>query len=102
MESIIKIIEIPQRSDSKILYKADGDLLTITLDDSVEVFDFTGCPEGRAEEITSEIIKINPILSAEKVGDEITINVIRFYGADEKELFETGKPLTIPLLGGVI
>ena len=88
---MIKIIETPQRADSKISYTADADILSVTIDDITEEFDFTGLPEGRAEEITPEILTMNPIVSAEKIGDELTITMIRFYGEDEKEVFEIGE-----------
>lgn len=88
---MIKIIETPQRSDYKIEHTITGDILTVTLNGITEEFDFTGMPEGRAEEITVEHLKINPVLDAEKVGDEITITLLRFYGEDEKEEFEIGE-----------
>jgi hypothetical protein len=88
---MIKVIETPQRSDMKISYSIDGDVLNVTIDDVTEEFDFTGFPEGQAEEITPGLLRVSPIISAEKVGDEITITLIRFYGEDEKEVFEIGE-----------
>ena len=87
---MINLIETPQRSDRKVIYKVDGDVLTVILDGAEEVFDFTGLEEGIAEEIIAEILPINPIISAEKIGDTINIKVIRFYTFEEKELFENG------------
>ena len=86
---MIKIIETPQRADIIISSQIENDILTITIDEVSEVFDFTEMPEGKAESITPEILTINPILSAEKIGEEITIELIRFYSFEEKELFET-------------
>lgn len=85
---MIKIIESPQRSDNKISYIVENDILTITIDNATEVFDFTGVPEGKAEEIESGALQINPIISAEKIGEEITITLLRFYSFEEKEMFE--------------
>lgn len=85
---MIKIIETPQRSNSKISHTIDGDILKVTFDGIIEEFDFTGLPEGRAETIETEALKFNPIISAEKIGDEITITLLRFYGDDEKGVFE--------------
>lgn len=44
-----------------------------------------------AEEIIAEDIPINPIVSVEKTGDVIDIKAIRFYGEDEKQLFEVSE-----------
>lgn len=89
---MINLIYSPQRADIKAKYTVSGDVLTVTIDDGVlsttEIFDFTGLEEGVAEDIIVEVLPINPVISAEKVGDIVTITVIRFYNADEKYLFE--------------
>lgn len=63
-------------------------MLTVKIGDMTEIFDFTGLVDGRAEEIITETLPINPIISAEKIGETVNVKVIRFYNADEKELFE--------------
>lgn len=88
---MIKIIETPQRADMKIKYVVDGDILNVTVDGVTEEFDFTGLPEGRMTEIEPDELKVNPIVEAEKIGDEITIKLIRFYGEDEKGVYEFGE-----------
>lgn len=89
---MIKIIELPQRNDNmKINYTVDGDILHVTIDGVTEEFDFTGLPEGRMTEIEPDELMVNPIVEAEKIGDEIRITLIRFYGEDEKEVFEFGE-----------
>ena len=85
---MINLIETPQRADIKAEYAVDNDALTVVIDDKTEVFDFTGLEEGIAEEIIAEELPVNPIVSVEKTGEEISITVIRFYGEDEKHLFE--------------
>ena len=87
---MINLIETPQRADSKAEYTINGDILTVKINNIEETFDFTGFEEGTAEEIIAEVLPINPIVSAEKVGDVINITVIRFYGEGEKEVFENG------------
>ena len=88
---MIKLMETPQRSERKATFTTDADVLTVEMDGVAEVFDFTGFAEGIAEEIKPEFLSINPIISAEKTGDVVTVKVIRFYGADEKHLFEDGE-----------
>lgn len=85
---MIKIKESPQRADMKISYAISNDILTITLDGVSEVFDFTGMPEGKLDSVEVESLKLNPIISAEKIGEEIIVEVLRFYGADEKHIYE--------------
>lgn len=87
---MISLIETPQRADFKVAYVVNGDILTVRIDEVMEHFDFTGLEEGIAEEIIAEILPINPIIGASKVGNTVNITVIRFYGEDEKEVFENG------------
>ena len=85
---MINLIETPQRAEIKAVYKIDGDILTVTMGEITETFDFTGLEEGKAEEIIVENLIFNPIVSVEKIGDMVNITVIRFYAEDEKQLFE--------------
>lgn len=85
---MINLIETPQRADIKAEYNVNGDVLTVKIGDVEEIFDFTGLEEGVAEEIIVEELPVNPIVSAEKIGDVINVTVIRFYGENEKHLFE--------------
>lgn len=87
---MINLVYSPQRADIKVECIVNNDTLTVTIYNISEVFDFTGLEEGIAEEIVTEILPINPIICAKKVGDIIDITVIRFYGEDEKEVFENG------------
>ena len=85
---MINLIYTPQRADIKAEYIINNDVLTVKINDKTEAFDFTGLDEGIAEEIVAEVLPINPIVSAEKVGNVINITVIRFYSKEEKHLFE--------------
>lgn len=85
---MINLIETPQRADFKVTYEINDDVLTITIGESTEIFDFTGLTEGVAEEIIVEVLPVNPIVKVEKVLDTVNIEVIRFYNAEEKPLFE--------------
>ena len=85
---MINLIETPQRADIKAEYTINGDALTVKIGEISEIFDFSNLPEGRAEEIIVEVLHVNPIVSVEKVADTVKITVIRFYGEDEKEVFE--------------
>lgn len=87
---MINLIESPQRADVKAKYEANDDILSVTIDNATETFDFTGFEEGIAEEIIAEELPINPIVSAEKIGDTVNVTVIRFYDKSEKEVFEHG------------
>lgn len=85
---MINLIEIPQRADYKVEYIINNDILTVKIDETIEPFDFTGLEDGVASEIIAEVLPINPIVSVEKIGEEVNIIVIRFYSEDEKHLFE--------------
>lgn len=85
---MINLLETPQRADFKAEYTTDNDILTVTINDVSETFDFTGLGEGIAEEIVVEILAINPIVKVKKVLDTVHITVVRFYNEEEKSLFE--------------
>lgn len=85
---MINLIDIPQRADFKAEYITNNNVLTVKIDSIIENFDFTELAEGRAEEITIEALPLNPIISAEKIGENVNVKVIRFYTFEEKELFE--------------
>lgn len=85
---MIELIKTPQRADIKALYEVKDDVLTITIGEMKEVFDFTGLPEGRAENITTDILNINPVIGAEKTGDIVTVTVIEFYDDKERAAYE--------------
>ncbi len=85
---MINLIYTPQRADLQVEYIIKDDILTVKINNEMETFDFTGLEDGVAEEIIAEVLPINPIISAEKIGDTVNITVIRFYGEEEKYLFE--------------
>ena len=87
---MINLIYTPQRADFKAEYMINNDVLTVNINKTIETFDFTGLEEGISEEIIAETLTVNPILSVEKIGDIVNVKVIRFYGEDEKEVFEIG------------
>lgn len=88
---MIKIIETPQYSSYKYTYEVEDDILTLTMNEEIEVIDLTELEEGRAESIELEVLPINPVVSIEKTGEVIEVTLIRFYDEDEKELFEYGE-----------
>ena len=85
---MINLIYTPQRAEFKAEYTINNDALSVEIGGKSEIFDFTGLADGMAEEIIAEVLPINPIVSIEKIGDTINITVIRFYGENEKALFE--------------
>lgn len=88
---MIKIIETPQYSSYKYTYEIEGDIITLEMNEEVEVLDLTDLPEGQAESIELEVLPINPVVSIEKTGEVIEVTLIQFYDSDEKEVFEDGE-----------
>lgn len=88
---MIDLIKTPQRSDYKVEFSTVEDILTVTINDDIsEVFDFTGLPDGIAEDIIIENLPVNPILNVKKEDGKVVVEVLRFYSTEEKELFEIG------------
>jgi len=88
---MITVIESPQRCDfhtiSYVINQTE-DVLSVTLDNITEEFDFTGLPEGIAESIEVDFLPLNPVVKAEKIGEEVIVKLLRFYSKEEKHLFE--------------
>jgi ribosomal protein S1 len=90
VEVVISLVYTPQRADFRADYAVNSDVLTVTIEEITETFDFTGLEEGVAEEIITETLPINPIAKAEKIGETVNVTVIKFYDFEEKPLFEAG------------
>lgn len=84
------IIYTPQRSDFYTsTYQLENDVLTVSINDTVETFDFSEFPDGVAEEIITESLPINPIMRVERIQGELKVTVIQFYGESEKHEYES-------------
>lgn len=80
----------PQRSDFfTSTYELSNDVLTISINDVVETFDFSSFGDGVAEEIIPDHLPINPIVSVERVDGVLKVTVIQFYGESEKSVYES-------------
>lgn len=85
---MINLICTPQRADFKVDYNVNNDILTVKIGEIIETFDFTDAPEG-VTEINIKSLPVNPILAVEKIGNDTEVIAIRFYGEDEKSIYET-------------
>lgn len=80
----------PQFSDFYVsTYQLENDVLTVSINDVVETFDFSSFGDGVAEEIIPDLLPINPIVSVERVDGVLNITVIQFYGESEKSVYES-------------
>lgn len=79
----------PQRSDFYTSsYNLSNDVLSVSINGVVETFDFSEFPDGALEEITPELLPINPIVGVQRVDGVLNITVIQFYGESEKSDYE--------------
>lgn len=76
----------PIRSPRSVHYSASGEVLTVDLDGQIDSFDFSGLGDGLAESFETTL-PICPVLSAERVGGDLTVRLLHPYGpyADESE-----------------
>lgn len=88
---MINIEFTPQRGDFTYEYRLYDKAIEIRMNNVVEMFDFSTFPDGRVEEIVAEDIAVNPILDVFINNGDITMILLKFYGEDEKEVFELGK-----------
>jgi hypothetical protein len=84
------ILLSPQFNDNqKIHYRFDGEVITITIGSTTDIFDFTGLPIGEVGEIDT-VLTINPIVNAERKEDgQMYVELINFIDdtATESEKF---------------
>lgn len=66
-------------NNDKFEYSVDGDVLTVSYSDVEDVFDFTDVSDGEINFTDIEtILPHNPIISAKKENDVLTVTVIDF------------------------
>ena len=86
----MKIKFSPQRNDEKIIYTFQSDTITATYQEQTEAFDFSNIPNGKLEEVETNLA-INPLLSAKKEDGILYVELLNFIGEDatEEERFPT-------------
>lgn len=66
-------------NNDKFEYSVDGDVLTVSYSDVEDVFDFTDVSDGEINFTDIETtLPHNPIISAKKENDVLTVTVIDF------------------------
>lgn len=81
----MRILYSPQVSDRKLTYEFNNDVVTATLNDVTDTFDFRGMPNGVADSIESEVFDFNPVLSAKKENNILYLELINFIREDATE-----------------
>lgn len=75
----------PQRSDNRLNYTFDGEVIHCIYIENGEkwrdTFDFSTLPNGKLTDL-STTLPINPIISAERVDGELKVELLYFHGAD--------------------
>jgi hypothetical protein len=71
----------PCRSDDSLVYTFDGEKVIANFNGQVDVFDFTGMPDGKAENIETTL-PIDPILSAERRDGVLYLELLYFHGSN--------------------
>jgi hypothetical protein len=75
----------PQFSTRRIAYDLAGELLTAKLETGEQdVFDFSGLPNGRAQEIET-ILPVQPVVRAERIDGELQLELLKFIGLDASQ-----------------
>lgn len=80
----------PVRNDDRLVYKFNGEVITVILNDVTDIFDFSSLNEGdeiaRNEETgqleIETILPILPILDAKREDGEVIVTVLKYHGKD--------------------
>ena len=89
----MKIKYSPQVNEEQIRYEFDGDVITATICNFTDTFDFSEFPDGELkkydEETGEELIKtnlpINPIISAKRENGVLSVVLLNWIGTDASE-----------------
>lgn len=87
----MKLLLSPQRpvnGEDKINYEFGNDIVTATYKGVTDTFDFSGMPDGRAENINTTL-EVNPIISAERKDGVLYVKLVNYIGegATDEEKF---------------
>lgn len=84
----MKILFSPQVNDLVINYEFGKDVITATLNGVTDTFDFGEMPDGKIDNPFEDIettLDVNVIISAERVGGELKVELLNFIGFDAAE-----------------
>lgn len=81
----MKILKSPQRNDTELAYKFDGEEITATLNGETDTFDFTNMPQGKATDFDTTLDPC-PIKSAERdASGELWVELMNYIGPNATE-----------------
>lgn len=71
-------------------YIFDGDKITVTYNEQIDEFDFTGMPDGKAISYGKEpslvsSLPIQPVIEAVRQGGVLKVKLVKFIGEDATE-----------------
>ena len=84
----MKILYSPQRSDDKIEYQFNGEIIIAVINGESDAFDFSNLPNGKLENVETNL-PVNPIVKAERKDGELFVELVYYHGknATQEELF---------------
>lgn len=78
----MRIKYCPQRNGGQLIYTFSNDIITATLNDITDTFDFSTLPNGEAQiELIETTLPENPIRSAKRVDGELYVELLRYVPA---------------------
>jgi hypothetical protein len=80
----LRVLYSPVRSDKFISYSFANEVITVDMEEGRDTFDFSTMPDGKAQNITT-ILPFSPILNAERVDGILSVELIKYIGADADE-----------------
>lgn len=92
----MKVLYSPQiNEDDTLEYVFDGDKITVTYNGEVDVFDFTGMPDGKANSYDRKsqtiisTLPFCPVIDATKENGVLSVQLVKFIPMDapQEDLF---------------
>lgn len=99
----MRVLYSPQFNDNeRIKYTFEHDKVIAEKEKDIEVFDFNGMPDGKAENIESDVFEFCPVLSAERKEGVLHLELLNFIGFDATEEEKFPEWIDINLLEDVL
>ena len=84
----MRIYKSPQvgTDEKRFEFEFSGEMIVVTFDGVSDTFDFTGLPDGEVDySMIETVLAYNPIVSAKKVDNILSVELLNFISEDAKE-----------------
>lgn len=80
----MKVLYSPQimaEENQEIIYEFGNDMITVTIGDEIDIFDFSGLPDGIIDRISDieTTLPVNPIQRVERIDGVLYVTLLKWF-----------------------